>query len=58
MSMVTLMPYGKVQRLLSKMRRNRGPSSEFYVINITLVTEQLAKLHTGEELTAKQRTEF
>jgi hypothetical protein len=43
---------------MRKTRLNRGRHAEFYVIELTSVTEQPTDFHTGEELTAEQHDNF
>jgi hypothetical protein len=43
----------KVQKLMRKMRRNRGSNARFYVIHVSLATQQPAELHIREDLTAE-----
>jgi hypothetical protein len=37
-----LMSYGKIQKLMRKTRRSKGRNAMFYVMNVTLATEQPA----------------
>jgi hypothetical protein len=53
-----LMSSNEVQKLMRKTRRNKGRNAEFYVIEVTLATDQLTEFHIGEELAEKQRANF
>jgi hypothetical protein len=54
-----LMSSTKVQKLMRKTCRSRGRTSEFYVIELTPVTDQPTEFHIVEELTADhQRDNF
>jgi hypothetical protein len=51
-----LMPFGKVQKFIHKMRKSGERNAELYVFNVTLDAEEPAKLHLEEELiTANER---
>jgi hypothetical protein len=41
-----LMSLGKIQKLMRKTRRSKGRNAEFYVVHISLATEQPAEFHT------------
>jgi hypothetical protein len=48
----------KAQKLMRKTRRSRGCNAEFYVIEVTLATDQPTAFHTSEELIGEQRANF
>jgi hypothetical protein len=52
------MSYGKFQKLMRKTRQSMGRNVEFLVIDVTPAAEQPAEFHIGEEVTAKQRSDF
>jgi hypothetical protein len=52
------MSFGKIQKVMLKMRRSRGHNAEFVVFNVTQATEKSAEIHNGEELTTEQRNNF
>jgi hypothetical protein len=43
---------------MRKTRRSRGRSTEFDVIDFTLVTDQPAEFHTRENLNVEERNNF
>jgi hypothetical protein len=52
------MSFGKAHMLMRKTRQSRGRYAEFFVINVTLATEQVAEFHTREVPFEEQRNAF